>query len=211
MTTPKPGPPPERLIVYVDGYNLYHGLKDRSGRSQLWIDLVQLGQSIRPRQQLVKVRYFTAPVLDDPPAQARQDHYIDALGTKYPGMFEVHLGRYQKKDHTCRSCGHTYPRYEEKETDVNIATQLVVDVALRRMDSAILISADSDLAPAVRAAKQLNPNMFAMCAFPPKRFSNELKTLMPVSIQLGRDKLKLQLPNSFSAGGKSFTRPERWQ
>ncbi|GAB7006462.1 hypothetical protein JCM18899A_39350 [Nocardioides sp. AN3] len=33
------------LIVYVDGFNLYHGLKDQFGRRMLWLDLVELARS----------------------------------------------------------------------------------------------------------------------------------------------------------------------
>ena len=60
---------PERLIVYVDGFNLYHGLHDDSGHSLLWLDLVKLAQRLRPHQQLIGVKYFTASVLNDPAAQ----------------------------------------------------------------------------------------------------------------------------------------------
>ncbi len=29
----------ERVKAYVDGFNLYHGLKARHGRKYLWLDL----------------------------------------------------------------------------------------------------------------------------------------------------------------------------
>jgi hypothetical protein len=65
--------PSERLIVYIDGFNLYHGLKERSGRRLLWLDLAKLARLLRPRSSIVRVNYFTAPVLDDPLAASRQD------------------------------------------------------------------------------------------------------------------------------------------
>jgi hypothetical protein len=58
------------VIAYVDGFNLYHGLRDRYGRRYLWLDLVQLVRRLRPRDSVVAVRYFTAAVRNDPPAQA---------------------------------------------------------------------------------------------------------------------------------------------
>lgn len=60
------------LIVYVDGFNLYHGLKDQFGRRMLWLDLVARSNRLRPRSSLMRVRSFTAPVLGDPPAASRQ-------------------------------------------------------------------------------------------------------------------------------------------
>lgn len=213
MTTrPKPGPPRERLIVYVDGFNLYHGLHEESGRSLLWLDLVELARSLRARQTLVGVRYFTAPVLNEPAAQARQAHYIDALKTRYPSLISVVEGRYQAKTKRCRSCGHTYTHYEEKETDVNLATSIVVDASRKEAETALIISADSDVAPAVRAAQQINPSLFIAAAFPPKRRSNELKALMPASFPIGLNKIRrAQMEDEFTAGGKTFRRPPKWR
>lgn len=53
--SPVPGPPHERLIVYIDGFNFYHGMHDKFGRSTLWIDFVALAQSLRPRSHLGRV------------------------------------------------------------------------------------------------------------------------------------------------------------
>ena len=60
----------ERVAAYIDGFNLYFGVRQH-GRRYLWLDLEQLVQSLlRPRQQLVAVRYFTARVRNDPPSGA---------------------------------------------------------------------------------------------------------------------------------------------
>lgn len=204
---------PERLVVYVDGFNLYHGLKERSGRRLLWLDLVHLARLLRPRSSLVRVRYFTAPVLDDPAAASRQARYQAALLAQNPGLIEITQGRYQKKSRSCRSCGASWTQYEEKETDVNIATALVADTATRATDSALILSADSDLAPAVRTARSLNATMFVAAAFPPTRYSAELSKLMPASFSIGMSKLtRAQLPRTVvdPASGRTYTRPAKW-
>ncbi|MFC5261368.1 NYN domain-containing protein [Kribbella qitaiheensis] len=205
--------PSERLIVYVDGFNLYHGLKDRSGRRLLWLDLVSLSRLLRPRSLLVKVKYFTAPVLDDPPAASRQARYQRALVARNPGLVEITQGRYQKKARSCRACGASWIQYEEKETDVSIATTMVADAARGVADSALIISADSDLSPAVRTARLLNSTMFMAAAFPPKRYSAELRNLMPASFSIGLSKLTgAQLPRTVvdPISGRSFSRPSKW-
>lgn len=204
---------PERLIVYVDGFNMYHGLKERSGRRLLWLDLVELSRLLRPRSSLVRVRYFTAPVLDDPAAASRQACYQSALLARNPGLIEITQGRYQKKSRSCRSCGATWTQYEEKETDVNIATALVADTATRATDSALILSADSDLAPAVRTCRSLNATMFVAAAFPPTRYSAELSKLMPASFSIGMSKLtRAQLPRTVvdPASGRAYSRPAKW-
>ena len=207
--SPKPGPPHEGLIVYIDGFNFYHGMHAKFGRSTLWIDFVTLAQSLRPRSHLVAVKYFTAPVLGDSGAASRQAYHQAAVAARHPNVFEVTQGRYQAKTVTCFHCGTS--RTVHEETDVNIAVSLVGDAAAGRMDSALIISADSDLAPAVRAAKQFRPGMFIGAAFPPKRFSSELKQLMPASSQIGRDKIRqAMLPDTFAVGGSTYTRPAKW-
>ena len=204
---------PERLIVYVDGFNLFHGLKERSGRRLLWLDLVKLARLLRPRSSLVRVHYFTAPVLDEPAAASRQARYQSALLAQNPGLIEITQGRYQKKLRACRSCGASWIHYEEKETDVNIATALVADTATRATDSALILSADSDLAPAVRAARSLNATMFLAAAFPPERYSAELSKLMPASFRVGMSKLtRAQLPQNVvdADTGRTYSRPAKW-
>jgi uncharacterized LabA/DUF88 family protein len=209
---PIPSKPVERLIVYIDGYNLYYGMHEAFGRSTLWLDVVALAQSFRPAQRLICVKYFTAPVIGDPAAQSRQAHYIDALSAKYPQQFKPVLGRYQKKMITCFKCGRQHPHYEEKETDVNIAVTLVADAARHDMDTAILVSGDSDLAPAARAVGTIGAHLFVAAAFPPKRVSKHLRELMPASFSIDRKQLRrMQLPSSFTANGQAFVRPSHWR
>ena len=205
---------PETLAVYVDGFNLYHGLHAASGRKYLWLDLVALARNLRPRSNLIKVKYFTAQVLNDPKAQSRQSDYLAALAAQNPGLIDIHNGRYQAKSKSCHRCNHSWTEYEEKETDVNIAVHLVADAALKMTDAALIISADSDLAPAVRVARNMNPNVFIAAVFPPKRFSGELQTLMPASSHLGLHRIKRsQLPQSVrdAAGQRTWTRPAKWR
>lgn len=212
MTSAKPHPPNERMYVYVDGFNLYWGMHDLAKRRLLWLDLVKLAESLRPRSNVAMVKYFSAPVLDEPAAQSRQAHYVAALESLYPHRLTVHMGRYQKSEVRCNHCGGKWNRYEEKETDVSIAVSLVADAAQQRFQSALIISADSDLSPAVRAVKDILPSAFVTAAFPPKRHSAELKKLMPAAFHIGNDKLsKAQLPECFTASGKTYMRPDYWR
>jgi uncharacterized LabA/DUF88 family protein len=179
----------------------------------LWLDLGALGHAIRPRSQLEKIKYFTAPVLNEPNALSRQSSYQAALTAHNPGLIEVIQGRYQQKQKTCSGCRRSWTEYEEKETDVNIAVQLVSDAALGVSDAAIIVSADSDLVPAVKAARAMNPALFIAAAFPPERYSNELKTLMPRSFHIGAQRIRQsQLPQTVTdaASGSTWSCPSKW-
>lgn len=204
----------ERLAVYVDGFNLYHGLHDKWKCRYLWLDLEGMARALRPRSDLVGIRYFTAPVLNQPGAASRQSAYVAALKAHSNGLVVDIQGRYQTKQQTCRRCGSSYTRYEEKETDVNIAVSLVADAAEGRMDAALIVSADSDLVPAIKTARRLRPGPFIAAAFPPERFSGELKSLMPSSFHIGHSTIRQsQLPDSVTeaSSGLQWVRPPKWQ
>jgi hypothetical protein len=76
-----PGPPAVhlgqddgRVIVYVDGFNLFYGIRIAFGRKYYWLDLERLAKGLLlPEQSLVAAKYFTARVRNDQPAEQRQD------------------------------------------------------------------------------------------------------------------------------------------
>jgi len=201
------------LRVYVDGFNLYYGLHDQARCRLLWLDLVKLAQNLPPRSQVDNVHYFTAPVLGDAAAARRQSEYQSALRAANGSTITITQGRYQTKTKECRSCGATWQDREEKETDVNIAVSLVADAAEKRMTTAMLISADSDLIPAIRVARRLNPSLVVFAAFPPKRFSADLMREMPYSFHINVARIRASLlPEQVPGnGGIVFRRPSKWR
>lgn len=203
----------EKLIVYIDGFNLYYGLRDHSRRKHLWLDVVALSRSLRPRSDLALVKYFTAPVLDDPAAAKRQARYHKAMLAQNPQILQIIQGRFQRRTVTCRECETSWITYEEKETDVNVATAVVADAALGKAEAAMIVSGDSDLAPAVRTARNVSPKIFIAAAFPPSRYSAELKSLMPASFHIAPAKIrKAQLPDVVAdESGRTYARPRKWR
>jgi uncharacterized LabA/DUF88 family protein len=203
------------VIAYVDGFNLYHGLHQKYQRRYLWLDLEKLVRRLRPEDSIVAIRYFTAHVLDDPGGLARQRTYHAALSAHSSGLVSIVCGRYQRKDRTCRSCGNTWRSYEEKETDVNIAVSLVSDTAREASDIALIISADSDLCPAIRTARTLSASRGMIAAFPPARSSFEIRTLIPGAFTIAAADLRNSLlPDSVEVaggGGPPYKRPEKWR
>jgi uncharacterized LabA/DUF88 family protein len=201
------------VIAYIDGFNLYHGLHDKYGRRYLWLDLVLLVQRLRPKDDIVAVRYFTAHVLDDPAALVRQRTYLDALKAHRGDAIDIVLGRYQSKTRTCRHCGGTWTHYEEKETDVNIAVSLVADTAAGASEIALIVSADSDLCPAIRTARSLGRHRGMIAAFPPRRSSFEIRSLIPRAFTIAAADLRNSLlpetvPDTTTDG--ALKRPGHW-
>jgi uncharacterized LabA/DUF88 family protein len=190
-----------------------YGLREKYRRRYLWLDLERLVQRLRPRDDLVSVRYFTALVQDEPDALRRQRTYLDAL-TAHCGAVEVVMGRYQSKPVRCPQCGSTRLRYEEKETDVNIAVSLVADAAVAASDIALLVSGDSDLCPAIRMARRLNPERRIIAAFPPRRSSGEIRSLIPGAFIISASDLRNSLlPDVVPdlRDGPASKRPDKWR
>ena len=203
----------DRVIAYVDGFNLYFGLKDAGFKRYYWLDVAALaGQLLKPGQQLAATHYFTARIRDNGRNlndQKRQTTYLEALGVQ--GVHSQ-FGHYLDKQRECRSCKATWTDYEEKMTDVNIAIQLLGDAYEDRFDVALVVSGDSDLTTPIRRIRERFPNKRVIVAFPPKRQSAELKRHANGYLSIGEDKLKAsQLPEQLAKpDGFALTRPPTW-
>jgi len=137
-----------RVAAFVDGLNLYHAV-DALGEHHLkWANVRVLCEkfALPPLYQLSDVYYFSSFATWKPGEHKRHTAYIDAL--RATGVTPV-LGRFKHKGRFCRRCGCPWTEYEEKETDVNIALQMVRGAFLDSYDRALLISGDSDLVPAI--------------------------------------------------------------
>jgi uncharacterized LabA/DUF88 family protein len=203
--------PAERVAAYVDGFNLYFGIR-REGRRYLWLDLEELVQALlKPHQQLVAVRYFTARVRNDPPAEQRQQTYLNALAA-HCGRLEIRQGRFQQKSKTCHSCGSSWNEYEEKETDVSLSVSLLEDGVNGLYDAALLVSADGDMVPAIRALRRLAPAVRVIAALPPNRRSSGLQAVCDATIPIGMAKVRQsQLPETVKVGSHTLARPPHWK
>jgi hypothetical protein len=74
-----------RVGCYVDGFNLYHAVHDLHKSHLKWLDLWALAQSLcRPKEQLVKVAYFSAYATWRPGAYARHRQYVALLPSGRP-------------------------------------------------------------------------------------------------------------------------------
>lgn len=114
----------QRVIVYIDGFNFYYGLKSTTRwRKYYWLDIVKLFESfMRPNQELIAVKYFSARP-DDIEQSRRQNAFFQA--NKENPKFRLILGKYLKKEITCFKCGNVIHTHEEKETDVRMQHKLL--------------------------------------------------------------------------------------
>lgn len=151
-------------IVYVDGFNLYH--RALHGTSHKWLDLVRMSELLLHDFDIAKVRYFTASIKHqphDPQAPQRQQAYIRALRTD--PRIDVHLGTFRIDRrymplHPLELDPNGLPvtvrvrKTEEKGSDVNLATHLLLDGFRRAAHAFVVVSNDSDLAEPMRVLIQ---------------------------------------------------------
>lgn len=202
----------QKVIVYIDGFNFYFGLKSKNWRKYYWLDVVSFAENLlRSHQELVEVNYFSAKPTDKEKSK-RQDCLFQA--NKLNIKFNLHLGKYLSKDIICRKCSNIIHTFEEKETDVRIATTMLSDTYLNRCDITLLVSADSDLVPPIEKIKEIDPTHKVICVFPPNRFSSNLKKWSNGTKQLSDKALfensllpeKILLPD-----GYELCRPIKWK
>jgi uncharacterized LabA/DUF88 family protein len=198
---------PARTIVYIDGFNFYHAVDDLGEPHLKWVDLWGLAEKLlRPDQQLVAVKYFTAYATWRPSSYRRHQRYVAAL--KARGVTPV-IGRFKAKTVRCHAkCRQTYVTHEEKETDVNIGVHLMADALKNRFDRALVISADTDLNSAVELTRSEATGKRVDLVAPPGRKGRNSAALFEVTKGKIRSSLlpaQIQLP-----GGKLVIRPSEY-
>lgn len=143
-----------RTNVYVDGFNLYYGAL--KGTAYKWLDLDALFRRVLPHNEIHRIRYFTArvqPRPGNPNVHVRQQAYLRAL-TTIPQV-TMHLGTFRQgevrmKEAPPASGFVRVLKTEEKGSDVNLASQLLVDCFRDDFEVAVVGSNDTDLVTPIK-------------------------------------------------------------
>ena len=203
-----------RVMAYVDGFNLYFGLRDKKWQKYLWLDLPKLcSKLLISGQELTVTKYFTARITGNfnTTKVELQNAYLEALTTL--DDLQIIYGRYQMNPRKCQYCQRVDKVPIEKMTDVNIAVEMLSDAYQDLFDTAILISADNDLAPVVTAIKALFADKHVVVVFPPLRHSTQLKMAADDVIPIYRKNFERSLLPDIvvKADGFPLTCPAKWK
>ncbi len=214
----------ERVIAYVDGFNLYFGMREAQHRQYLWLDVHKLAKKLLgPQQALGVTKYFTARIsgakkgdsgkyaADKNAKRKRQTNYLDALASN-PAI-QIFEGNYFDKEVSCNGCGRKWHDQEEKMTDVSIATEMLCDAYDDHCDTLILVSGDSDLVPPIRRILNMSNPKRVIVAFPPCRYGAELAQIATGKRMIEKGHLKkCQLPHEVTLpNGHKLTKPSSWR
>lgn len=212
----------KNVIAYFDGFNYYEGLRKKGWRKYYWQDIVSFVELfLRPYQELRVVRYFSAIQKDINKAE-RQDKFFQANKTN--PKFHLILGEFRQRirwrdiKFEGKKIGHPIKFWEEKKSDVALASYMIRDVVLNECDTIFLFSADSDITPAIEIIKEITRSKMTIkiiVFFPPENFSSDLKKIANGVHLLQNHEYKFkisQFPDEVILNdGYILSIPEKWK
>ncbi len=134
----------ERVIIFVDGSNLYHSLKYYFKRAD--IDIAKFCRRVLGRRKLIRIYYYNALVgqKEEPERYKDQQKFLTSLETQ--PYFELKLGRL-----IYYNWPGTAPY--EKGVDIMLATDMLTHANNNNYDTAMLVAGDNDYVYALQAVK----------------------------------------------------------
>jgi uncharacterized LabA/DUF88 family protein len=207
-----------RTTFIIDGFNLYHSVveasKDLGGTSTKWLNIRSLCESylhtLSPNHRLEKIYYFSALAYHKSPITVTKHlEFIKCL--RETGII-VELARFKEKRIECNHCHITTIRHEEKETDVSIGLKLFEIFKQGECETAVLMTGDTDIAPAVRMVRKYYPKGEIGFLFPYKRKNKELAQIANFSRIIKKERyLQYQFPDPFILSDSTQVRkPITW-
>ncbi len=181
----------ERAMVFVDGGNLYAGVKFGL-HLQKSVDIDSLIKKLTLGRRLVRAYYYTTPSPHPNSLQGKgHQRFLDKLG--WIENLQVRRGRVVPRTHTveCPKCRRTfeYSDYTQKGVDTRIAVDMVTLAVRDAYDTAILVSGDSDLAEAVNYIREQTNKKVENACVPGKSWAKTLREAADKRIPLTRDYL----------------------
>ena len=140
----------ERVMIFIDGSNMYHSLHHFFKRTNLDID--RFCQKILNKRRLVRIYYYNAQVgqKEEPERFKEQKKFLDGVAA-IPYM-ELRLGRLVYNNWPNNS---PY----EKGVDVQLATDMITHSFRENYDTAVLVAGDNDFVGALQAVKDNGKNV----------------------------------------------------
>lgn len=209
------------IFVYVDGFNLYR--RTLAGSNFKWLNLDLMACLTLKVERVERIYFFTAnikPIPHDPLVSVRQQTYLRSLST-LPNVTIIR-SHFRSESVYMPLSPWIYDlngvpetvrviRMKEKGSDVNLATQLLIDAYENNCSHQYVLSADSDLqAPISTIKERLGRNIGLI--LPTERNSKKLKLAAGSSVyHLKKSTLeKSQFPNSFGDEHGIIHKPNGW-
>ena len=139
-----------RVMIFIDGSNLYNSVKNFFKRTD--IDIGKLGNKLLEKRRLVRIYYYNAKVgLKEEPQRYRDQQAFFASVNAIP-YSELRLGRLVYNNWP------NSPPYE-KGVDIQLATDMITHSFKNNYDVAVLVAGDNDFVGALQSVKDNGKNV----------------------------------------------------
>ncbi|MBP6745548.1 NYN domain-containing protein [bacterium] len=213
----------QRIAFLVDGFNVYHSvlacLSMGDIRRGKWFDyrkyfewLVSVNPNFAKGSSVSSVRLYSAFAFHIRKAGVVERHRVLNSALEARGA-EVTLGNFKSKTIKCGAvCGLDFIKYEEKETDINVAMGMVEAFVGEAADCAVIVSGDTDLIAAIRTAKLLFPEKRIGVLMPAYRGNNHIKSVAHFALKIKpKHYEEYQMPDQVVANdGTVIQKPASW-
>lgn len=137
-----------RTFLLIDGNNFYHRLKELQIPALLNFDYEKFAQMLVGKRRLASKRYYIGAIREErnnPKSKTLMINQQRLVGILQKNNWEVHFGHMLKTDSV----------YHEKGVDILMAVDLLVGAYENLYDSALLVSSDTDLIPALQKVRSM--------------------------------------------------------
>lgn len=165
----------ERVAIFIDGSNFYHGLKDYIGNTR--VDFKKLADLLCGDRELIRIYYYNVPVNQEafPDIYKDQQRFFGGLNT-IP-YFELKLGRLEKRTakldkealiktfggdiakQILEKWGESIVTYVEKGVDIDLATDMLRLAYNNAYDTAVIVTGDGDFVSAIKGVKDMGKHV----------------------------------------------------
>lgn len=150
----------ERAIVFIDGNNLYHRLKENGLVTK--INIGYLASKLVGDRELVQIYYYNSPHPGEGEKSQQENEYYSYL-RKTPNL--IFRLAWLQSIRMVDQYGE-YKSYREKGCDTALATDLISLAAQDIYDVAIIVSNDGDYAPPAKTIKKDYGKQIEVVYFP---------------------------------------------
>ena len=203
----------KRVAFIIDGLNLYHSIERRPHwHGFKWLDLRALANAfIKPSSEvIVDVCFCTS----SPTWNLNKLNRHNLLLKAYLDLgIRVVKGDIRKTKRDCRAtCLQEFEDHEEKQTDINVAVEVLRGVMGGTCDKVFLVSGDSDQIPTVKFFHEKFPDKELVIVIPPGEMAENLRQTAKASAQITLVQLKRSMLSEphVCKDGMGITKPCSW-
>jgi uncharacterized LabA/DUF88 family protein len=160
----------QKVVLLVDGMNIFHSIKQNVGNQYLDLDILKLSKKlIKENEDISQIELFAALFVGESKIAQIQRKFI--YKNSLTQLINLHLGIYRERTIDCKICGNKLVYYQEKYTDINIALAILKYSTDQSIKKIYLLSADDDFKPAINAFMSVAQNKQIVKVSPPGRYN----------------------------------------